>query len=347
MPASIFKANVSHVVKGIEGKCIMIYGTNRTGKTSNAVKGVKPLVVSFENGLAGLEGVPNVVIQKWTDWTNVVKELTSENTIKEAKELYQTIIVDTAEGIGDLGSEYICNLYGVTRIAEGNRGYGLWQEYSLEMTKWLRLLVIAGYTVVFLAHEGERSFKNPNGGDDLTKIYPRGNKRIIDPICDNCNVIGYARMVAGSPFSTLFIRGTEAYHAGSHFDNIVDSIPEWNLDKLSKAIDDAINTEAKNKGTNPISFEQAAKDAAAKVADEEKNIMPFDTLRENIGMMLKHMKETEGSLESYDAIRADELGTTEFKVNSATEKQREQVEIVYNSLVAKGYGKEFNFEPLK
>ena len=34
----IFNPQVSVVTKGLEGKLILIYGTNRTGKTSNAVK---------------------------------------------------------------------------------------------------------------------------------------------------------------------------------------------------------------------------------------------------------------------------------------------------------------------
>ena len=92
----IFNPQVSVVTKGLEGKLILIYGTNRTGKTSNAVKANKPLVVGFERGLNAISGVPYVPIKNWNDWTNTVKQLTGAKS-EEAKKLYQTIIVDTID----------------------------------------------------------------------------------------------------------------------------------------------------------------------------------------------------------------------------------------------------------
>ena len=44
MAVDIFNPEVSQVVKGIEGKLILIYGTNSTGKTKNLTKANKPLV---------------------------------------------------------------------------------------------------------------------------------------------------------------------------------------------------------------------------------------------------------------------------------------------------------------
>ena len=56
-------------------------------------------------------------------------------------------------------------------------------------------------------------------------------------------------------------------------------------------------------------------------------------------MMLRSMQQKEGNLETYKAIMLDELGTAEFKCNTATEAQRDQVELLYNALVKKGYNK--------
>ena len=119
MAVDIFNPEISQVIKGLEGKLILIYGTNSTGKTKNLVQANKPLVCAFENGLGAINGVKNVKIKKWTDWTKIVKQLTSDATIEEAKKQYATIIVDTADGMGDLASDFICGNFGVSRLGEG------------------------------------------------------------------------------------------------------------------------------------------------------------------------------------------------------------------------------------
>ena len=101
----IFNPPVSEVIGGLEGKIILIYGTNRTGKTLNAVKGKKPFVIGFERGLNAIPGIPFSPISKWRDWTETVKQLTGPKM----------------DAMGDLASDYICQLYGVNTVGEGKQ----------------------------------------------------------------------------------------------------------------------------------------------------------------------------------------------------------------------------------
>lgn len=117
----IFNPDVSQVVKGIQGKLFFIYGTNSTGKTKNCAQAEKPLFCCFENGLNAIPGIKNVKINKWTDWTKMVKQLTAADSIAKAKELYSTIVIDTAEGMSDLAADFVCGSFGVNRIAEGKQ----------------------------------------------------------------------------------------------------------------------------------------------------------------------------------------------------------------------------------
>ena len=64
----IFNPEVSKVIKGMKGKSVLIYGANRTGKTSNLVKAPKPLVCCFENGLNAIDSIKNIKVKKWNDW---------------------------------------------------------------------------------------------------------------------------------------------------------------------------------------------------------------------------------------------------------------------------------------
>ena len=44
------------VSSDMAGKSVLIYGASRTGKTSQACKFPKPLVLAFENGLRSIPG---------------------------------------------------------------------------------------------------------------------------------------------------------------------------------------------------------------------------------------------------------------------------------------------------
>lgn len=88
----IFNPQVSQVAHGLEGKIIMLYGGNSTGKTYQSVRMDKPFVLACESGLNAQNGVPYANIHTWADFLNVINQLTSPTTIDKAKELYSTII---------------------------------------------------------------------------------------------------------------------------------------------------------------------------------------------------------------------------------------------------------------
>lgn len=336
----IFNPQVSKVTKGLEGKLILIYGTNRTGKTLNATKSKRPFVVGFERGLNAIPGIPFVPIGSWRDWTEVVRQLTGSGKEK-AQEIYNTIIIDTADAMGDLAADYVCGVFGAESIGSGNKGYGLWKEYSAEITKWLRILTNAGYTVIFIAHEGEREFVDERGMK-YVKVYPKGDKRVIDPICDLCDFICYAQPQAANDkqdfvLSKLYLKGNQFFHAGSRFTEIVKEIPEWTMEKLDEAIKNAVSAEEKKSGKKASSFKEVQKEL-----DEVKS-SPWDkyTTSELIQMCIAKGEETikkTGSPEFYQSILMEEFSTKEgFKVSAATESQRPMVEQLLNALIAKGY----------
>ena len=339
----IFNPRVSVVVKGVQGKVIVIYGTNGTGKTRNMVKAPKPLVLAVENGLNALNGVPYITIDKWVTFKDVVKQLTSPATSAAAHEKYSTIIIDALNGLDTLGAAFVSASFGVKRLRDGNDGYGLWQEYSQELETQIKLLTDSGYTVVFLAHEGEQELLDLEG-NEYTRLSPKGDKRLVEPIMEIADIVGYAQPQSddnnGNPVnSTLYLKGNRSFRAKSRFDYIVRSIPEWTYDKLEKAIEQAITLEEKATGMNSVTFEEASKEEEALKQEKEKEKLPLQTLVGRIGLMLKKMQATEGSLESYKNIMQATLGNTIFKCNSATEEQRDQVELLYNALIEKGYNK--------
>ena len=84
----IFNPQISVVAHGLEGKVILLYGGNSTGKTYQAVRMDKPYVLACESGLNGQNGIPFANIKTWSDFVNVVGQLTNPATVDKAKELF-------------------------------------------------------------------------------------------------------------------------------------------------------------------------------------------------------------------------------------------------------------------
>lgn len=343
----IFAPEVSHVVGGMEGKSIVIYGPNRSGKTSNVAKAPNVLFLSFEKGLNALNNVPYFYINNWSKFLKLVKQLCSPATIDQAKEKYSTIVIDTIQGITELADEYICSVYNIGSIGAGNGGYGNWKEYEKAMLQPIKQLCSAGYTVVFLAHDVERKLKDENG-QEFAQLYPKSGdlKRCSAIICDYCDFIAYAQTQSNNAngeevLSTLYLKGTQAFYAGSRFKKITPSIPEWNWDKLVKAINDAIAKEEIESGIKATTFAEAKKEEIRQEAETEKIMNESVTqLVQEMGAMLSCMNQLEGNIETYNKM-LKELNAVNFKASSVTEDSspddKMKLEYLHNALVEKGY----------
>ena len=343
----ILSPEISHVISGMEGKSIVIYGPNRSGKTSNVAKATKPLFLSFEKGLNAIEGVPFFFIDKWSKFLKLVNQLTSPSTIEQAKSKYSTIIVDTIQGISELADEYICMVNNIRSIGEGNSGFGKWKEYEKEMLAPIKKLCSAGYTMVFLAHEADRKLKDELG-NEFNQLFPKSGdlKRCSAIICDYCDFIAYAQTQSNGAdgneiLSTLYLKGTQAFYAGSRFRKIVPLIPEWNWEKLTKAINDAIKKEEIESGVKAINFDQAKENENAQnVALASSSNKDIPVLVKEMGAMLNAMNQAEGNIETYTKMLR-ELNATDFKASSVTEESPEgdkvKLEYLHSALVEKGY----------
>ena len=60
----IFSIKPSVISRDLSGKSFFIYGAKKSGKTSNAVKFPKPLLLAFEKGYNLLSGVKAQPINK-------------------------------------------------------------------------------------------------------------------------------------------------------------------------------------------------------------------------------------------------------------------------------------------
>jgi len=119
MALDIFSPQISVLSYDLSGKTILVYGTNRVGKTRQLTRLPKPCYIAFEAGINGIAGVPFFPMRKWSDYVQFVKQITNDKNISKAKEIYQTIILDEASIMGRLCTEFVCEKHGVDSIREG------------------------------------------------------------------------------------------------------------------------------------------------------------------------------------------------------------------------------------
>lgn len=337
----LFNPEISKIIKGVDGKVILIYGPNKCGKTYNATKAPKPLVLAFEQGLGAISGVPYFSINTWSDFRSIVKQLADKKNFDKLHEKYNTIIVDAIDGIEKLSDRYVCGMLGINTIKEYNGGFGAWKEWADEIDSQLRLLCFSGFTIIFIGHEGSRKFSTVDG-QEYDMVYPRGNNRVIDPILNYVDITGYVRLADATdggkqPLSTLYLLGNRTFFAGGRFMNIRPSIPEWNYKAFENALIAAIDKTEKESGGEAISNNEARAIEEAKADAVNKDKLPIDTLKVRIGEMVHQSTVATGNRDEYLEILTTDVGDPNFKCNAATEAQRQQLELVYSSLIAKGY----------
>lgn len=309
----IFNPQVSVVAKGLEGKMILVYGNNSTGKTKQATRMKKPFYLGFEQGIRAIGGIPFLPINNWRDFKKINKQLTDPKTLEQAKGLYQTIIFDEVFTAAKYCQDYICKKFGVETIGEGNGGFGLWTEYANEFWVELDKLMKSGYTLLFIGHE--------QMSKEDEKIVPKGDVRSMQPVRDNADVVVYLTSNGVNEEgdvikSSAWFAETDKFFARSRFDYIDTYLEEFTAENLEKVIAKAIEKQEEMEGITAVSYEEQKESFES----EELN---YDELMEQIKEVGSQLAEQEKLDELQDVIEKH-LGVGK----KVTECKKSQVQVM-------------------
>lgn len=324
----IFNPQVSTVARGLEGKTIMIYGGNNVGKTYVAARLSKPYFIACESGLNAQSGVKYNRINRWSDFRKIVKQFTDKATVDKARSLYDTIVIDEVYASSIMCQDYVMSTYGdgALTLADGDSKHNLYSLYEKEYFKMINLLLSCDYTVVFIGHEQEK-----NG-----YITPKGDKRCLGPILDNCDFVVYVKSNGvnenGIPIkSSGYFFQTKEFFARSRFEHCPISIPEFSAENLQKAIAEAVENEEKYNNATIVSYDEQKEQNTSKEED-------YDTLMNEI--QTYGIKFIDGGLNNIlTDIIEDVLGRG-GKVANCTKKQVEALTVIRDNILEKG--KELN-----
>ena len=317
MAIDLLKLQPHKVSRDLSGYITFIYGPQKIGKTTFGSKMPGHLILAFERGYNALPGVMALDITTWGEMKQTVRELKKP----EVKEIYKSIIIDTADVAAEACQKYICNQLGIENIGDGGWTVNGWAKYKKEFEETFRTLTQLGYAVVFISHDKEKTIK-PQNGAEYQQIGSSMQSSALSIIENMSDIIGYAHnkvMPDGTSKRVLSLRSSDnSVRCGCRFRHIAPEI-EFSYESLTRALNDAIDKEAAETNNQYVTNERQA-DPILKEYDYDALMAEFSDV---VGQLMSQTPTTSGP--RITQIVDKYLGKGK-KVADAT---RDQAEFIY------------------
>ena len=242
----IFSLEPSKISRDLKGKFLLIYGQPKTGKSTFGSQLPRALFMNFEQGTNALAGIRGVPILRWTDAKKVLTQLRKP----QAKEMYDSIVVDTATIAWQLCEKYICQRENVDSIRDVPWGQG-WNMLKTEFSEFWREITLLGFGILFIAHSKDKPTEmRDEDGEAISAVcpdLPNNAYTIINSIVD---IIGYLQVQMnpdGTSERFLYTRSTPTVFAGSRYQYLKPKI-KFGYQELVDAIGDAIDEAVEKDG---------------------------------------------------------------------------------------------------
>ena len=322
MDLDIFKLEPSKISRDLKGKFLLIYGEPKTGKSTFGSQLPRSLFLNFEQGTNALAGIKSVPILRWSDFKKVLTQLRKP----EARNIYDSIVVDTASIAWQLCEKYICQRESVDSIRDVPWGQG-WNMLKTEFSECWREITLLGFGILFIAHSKEKPTEmRDEEGNPITAVcpdLPNNAYTIINSIVD---IIGYLQVqmnADGTSERYLYTRSTPTIFAGSRYQYLAPKI-KFGYNELVNAIGDAIDMAVEKDGAQVTDHTEIAQIKArpfVEVMDEAKQVW---------GAFLDKAKteeEKDAQLNIMKDIIRRVFGNENFKLSQAVPSQGDLVEL--------------------
>ena len=308
MAIDILNIQPTTISRDLKGKFVCIYSLPKVGKTSMACQFPKNLLLAFEKGYNAIAGIKRVDITKWSDLKLVLRQLEKP----EARQMYDTITIDTIGIAWEMCEQFVCAQNGVQKIGDIPWGGG-YSACKREFESCLRKITQLGYGLVIIAHV-ERRIEKRADDSEVEILGPAIPKRAYEIVNQLVDIIGYIDITwdeEGNSERWLYTRKTPTIMAGSRFKYLAPKI-KFGYNELVEAIGEAIDKAEKLDGavvvdtTQQVIEEKLDYNAIrAEAADLWKRLVEKDT--ENAGRILKKVEMVFGRPMKLSEITEDQV----------------------------------------
>ena len=200
--------------------------------------------MAFEKGYNAIGGAKPVDIMKWSDFKLVLRQLEKP----EARQLYDTVTIDTVGLAWDMCEQFTCAQNGVQKIGDIPWGGG-YSACKKEFESCLRKITQLGFGLVVIAHVDKRTEKRADDSE-VEILGPAIPKRAYEIVNQLVDIIGYIDVSwdeEGNSERWLYTRKTPTVMAGSRFKYLAPKI-KFGYQELVNAISEAIDKSEKLDG---------------------------------------------------------------------------------------------------
>ena len=323
----IFSLEPSKISRDLKGKFLLIYGQPKTGKSTFGSQLPRSLFLNFEQGTNALAGIRSVPILRWTDAKKVLTQLRKP----QAREMYDSIVVDTASIAWQLCERYICQREGTESIRDVAWGQG-WNMLKTEFSEFWREITLLGFGILFIAHSKEKPTEmRDEDGNAISAVCPDLPNQAYTIINSIVDIIGYLQVQMnpdGTSERYLYTRSTPTIFAGSRYQYLAPKI-KFGYNELVNAIGDAIDMAVEKDGaqvTDHTEIKQIKDRPFQEIMSEAKDIwigyLNGAPTEEEKAQRLNIMK---------DVIRRI-FGSEDFKLSGAVTSQADLVELFIDEM---------------
>ena len=297
------------ISRDLKGKYLLLYGKPKTGKTTMASRFPKNLLIAFEKGYNAIDGIKAVDVNKWSEFRQVLKQLEKP----EAREMYDTITIDTTTIAYEMCEQFVCGQNGVQSIRDIPWGQG-WSLVKKEFETCLRKITMLGYGLVLISHIETRKEKTADDSE-IEILAPSMPKRCYEVVNQIVDIIGYIATEwdeDGNSHRWLYTRQTPTVMAGSRFPYLAPKI-KLGYQDLVDAINEAIDKQRDIDGATVV-------DKIEKVQEEE---LSFAEIREEASKIwAKLVNENPANAERI-LKKVEMIFGRKLKLSEITEDQKE------------------------
>ena len=323
----IFSLEPSKISRDLKGKFLLIYGQPKTGKSTFGSQLPRSLFLNFEQGTNALAGIRSVPILRWGDFKKVLSQLRKP----QAREMYDSIVVDTASIAWQLCEKYICQREGVDSIRDIPWGQG-WGMLRNEFSECWREITLLGFGILFIAHSKDKPTEmRDEDGNEITAVAPDLPNQCYTIINSIVDIIGYLQVQMnndGTSERFLYTRSTPTVFAGSRYQYLAPKI-KFGYNELVDAIGDAIDKAVELDGAEVTDHTEIAQIKARpfqEVINDAKEVWM------NYLESAKTDEEKEQHLNVMKDVIRRIFGSEDFKLSAAVPSQSDLVELFVDEM---------------
>ena len=300
------------ISKDLSGYTIYIYGQGGVGKTTFACEIPHSMLFAFEHGYGALNVEMPVDINTWTDIKSILRQLDDP----EIKENYPIIIVDTVDKAAALCEKYTCNQLGIENIGDGGWGVNGWAKVKKEWENTWNTIQMKGYTLVFISHAKDKTFKRKDG-TEYNQIIPACPTVYNEIVRNLVDIEAYAMIDNG--YRKLIIRNQDDTIECKSRIKYIPTEVDFSYKALSNAISEAIAEEERIKGSDAVTTEREVFNSAEPTYDYDALMKEFNSIAQTL------MEKNQSNGLKITAVVENYLG----KGKKVVETNPSQAEFIY------------------